>query len=67
MLVPVKIATAGKYIVAWPVKPETPFLTTGDTSTTVGSFVEAILKKPELSLLKKNTSSTFRKLLQLEI
>jgi hypothetical protein len=59
MLVPVKIATAGKYIVTWPVKPETPFLTTGDTSTTVGLFVEAILKKPELSLLKKKYVKCF--------
>jgi hypothetical protein len=53
MLVPVKIATAGKYILTWSVELKTTFLTTAVTSTTIGLLVEAILKKPELSLLAK--------------
>jgi hypothetical protein len=53
MLMPVKIATAGKYILTWPVNPETPISTAGDTATNTGLFVDAILKKPELTLPAK--------------
>jgi len=52
-LMPNYIKTALKYIVMQPCSPNTPLMTIGSPNKNVGAFVEAVIKKPELTLPAK--------------
>jgi hypothetical protein len=52
MFTPNFLKSSGKYIQLSPIDPSTPFHIIGDTRANVGTFVVAILSKPEVSLGK---------------